>query len=114
MTFNENWTTPRPREGQYKDMGAPSTGVPHIKVKDAADFIYLLLNFVAATGGLRGQWVGKRYLVTSYGTPIGLRDGQRTFLNSTEYSATTERHKNIVKDAWGDVYEASAENFPEL
>ena len=116
MTFNEQWASKRPREAELKDMPFPAAGVPGIKVKQAEDYIYMLLNFVTNTGSfqgsLRGQWVGDQYVVTSYGTPIGVKRGDLALLNTTEYSKTTERHKNIVKAAWGDIQELPAVEFP--
>lgn len=100
MTYNENWTTKKPRQGELQNMPAPAAGVTRVKVSEADDFIYLLLNFITETGSLRGQWVDDQYIVTSYGTPIAISTSTVNFLNATFYSTTTQRHLKMVENAW--------------
>lgn len=107
----------KPRQGELKNMPAPAHGVPSVRVKDAEQFLRLMLNFVTYTGStqgaLRAQWLdGGRYVVTSYGTPIGYKEGKTAFLNTTAYSQTTARHQDIIREAWDDVSEVPATEFP--
>jgi len=69
-------------------------------------------NRIAFTSGnLNGFWVatensnaygGARYVVTSYGLSIGSFDyNGDVWILEKKYSATTSKHVNIVKRAWG-------------
>lgn len=112
--FDGDWTTKKPLQGVLKDMPTPPHGLPAIKVSAAEDFIYLALNFITETGSLRGQTlVGGTYIVTSYGTPIGIIKNGRHILNVTEYSKTTSTHQKIVLDAWDSmqVFNTNAESL---
>jgi hypothetical protein len=61
------------------------------------------------TGTFSGEWRDKAtYVVKSYGTAIGcygFADGwggtPELFSEAYNYSATTTKHANIVKKAWG-------------
>lgn len=116
--FDSNWATKRPRQGELKNMPTPPQGLPSVKIKDAENFVYLHLNFISETGSLRGQNLNGDgdYVVTSYGTPIGLVKGGVHFINVTDYSRTTAQHQHLVLQAWEsyDPQQRAAEYFPEL
>ena len=67
-----------------------------------------LARFVPFNGNsMSGAWDDDVFFVYSYSTIIAShhsKDDTR-FLNSKKYSATTTRHQNIVRRAWGDVIE---------
>lgn len=116
--FDSNWATKRPRQGELKNMPTPPSGVPSVKVKDADNFIYLHLNFITETGSMRGQTLNGDgdYVVTSYGTPIGLVKGGKHYVNMTTYSQTTSTHQDLVFNAWSSYNPigAYAGDFPEV
>jgi hypothetical protein len=89
-----------------------------VKIKDADNFIYLHLNFISETKSLRGQTLNTDgdYVVTSYGTPIGIIVRGKHYINSTIYSKTTSSHVRLLNDAWSsyDPTWVRAEYFPQV
>jgi hypothetical protein len=116
--FDTNWATTKPRHGELKNMPVPPRGVSSVKIKDADNFIYLHLNFISETKSLRGQTLNTDgdYVVTSYGTPIGIIVRGKHYINSTIYSKTTSSHVRLLNDAWSsyDPTWVRAEYFPQV